>query len=350
MQPLTRPDSTSAFIAIVLLNYNGLEDTRKCLESIERIPYRPLQIIVVDNASAEDPTEILQAEFPRCIVLRSETNQGWAGGNNIGIRHTLPQDAEYVILLNNDTLVSEELVYRLVHAAQGRPEFGVIGPVINHMVRPDEVQTDGCLFIREDGSGFFQRKPVERKRCSPPAITEVDIVNGCCMMISKRVFETIGLIDERFFLIHEESDFCLRARQAGFLCGVIGESLVWHKHSASFTRAGNWRQRYYDVRNLFLLLRLHSSTYRQKRLKCKAWLTYFKHVYYCYSLEREHLSEQGMKAVVQGFHDALSGRFGPWAPRKTTSSGLLLQGLLETAWKLRGSKTAEHQPLIEANQ
>ena len=352
MQILAFSDNTSRSAispsaAIVLLNYNGLEDTRKCLASLERITYRPLLVIVVDNGSQEDSTGILRLEFPWCAVIRSERNEGWAGGNNIGIRYALGKDAEYVILLNNDTVVSEELVSRLMDAARAHPEFGIIGPVINDMEYPDQVQTDGCMFNRKDAPGFFQRKPVPLKRSHPPAITEVDIVNGCCMMISKRVFDTIGFINERFFLIHEESDFCLRAVEAGFRCGVIGESLVWHKHSASFNRAGNWRQRYYYVRNLFLLLRIHQTGHLESRSQYESWLAYFRHAYHCYCLEREQHSEKGARAIAQGLCDAISGRFGPWRQHFSFGSFIAMVAL-EAAWKLRGSKAKQAENALTA--
>ena len=88
---------------------------------------------------------------------------------------------------------------------------------------------------------------------SPPRVAEVDIVNGCCMMVSASVIRTIGMIDERFFLIHEESDFSCGAREAGFRCGILSEALVWHKGSSSFQRAGRQTQRYYDARNLYFV-------------------------------------------------------------------------------------------------
>lgn len=347
--PARLPAMTPPAVAMVLLNYNGLEDTRKCLASIERVDYRPLLAIVVDNASQEDPTKVLQTEFPWCTIIRSEKNQGWAGGNNIGIRYALDKKSDYVILLNNDTVVSEEIVSRLMDAVSGHAEFGIVGPVINAMDHRDRVQTDGCLFNRANAPGFFLRKVVPLKRCSPPEITEVDIVNGCCMMISSSVFHTIGLIDERFFLIHEESDYCLRAREAGFYCGVIGESLVWHKHSASFTRAGNWRQRYYDVRNLFLLLRKHPAAHHGSHSQYRSWLRYCKYVYYCYCLERENGGEEGKKAVVQGVCDAISGRFGPWVSG-APYAGPLVGIVFEAAWKWRGSKSQARISSVNKDQ
>ena len=118
--------------------------------------------------------------------------------------------------------------------------------------------TDGVVFNEPKEPGFFQRKTVQLVDAAIPPITAVDIVNGCCMLIRAEVFERIGLIDERFFLVHEESDLCLRARRAGFRLGVLGEALVWHKGSSAFARTGKRLQRYYDTRNLCLLLGKHA--------------------------------------------------------------------------------------------
>ena len=135
------------------------------------------------------------------------------------------------------------------------------------------------------------------------------------MMIRSDVFQRIGLIDERFFLIHEESDFCLRARRAGFRCGVIGEALVWHKGSTSFKRTGKRLQRYYDTRNLYLLLRKHGTTHRAGRGPAHSLVEYLKYSYYRYALEREGGQEDAAAAVLEGLCDALARRFGPFKRR-----------------------------------
>src|SRR5208337_2481721 len=132
--------------------------------------------------------------------------------------------------------------------------------------------------------GFFERIAVPIESVDPPRVASFEIVNGCCMMIARRVFDQIGLIDERFFLIHEESDFCLRARQAGFECGILAEPLVWHKHSSTFNRTGMSLQRYYDARNLYLLLRKHQASHHEGRAAFASWLEYLKYVYYRFSI------------------------------------------------------------------
>lgn len=317
---------------IVVLNFNGLEDTRNCLNSIQSCAVDGLTTLVVDNASDEDPTSRLKAEFPWCEVIRNEVNGGWAGGNNVGIRRALELGSDSVVLLNNDTIVSPGLVQRLRLAAELNPEYGIIGPVINHMERPNEIQTEGCLFNRPNVGGFFTKKSVLQQQFAVPSITEVDIVNGCCMMILTKVFEKIDLIDERFFLIHEESDFCLRAQQAGFRCGVIGESLVWHRQSVSFYRAGKRFQCYYDVRNLQLLLRKHLGRHRQGRTKMISWLDYLRTTYYRYCLECEHHQLDSAHAVIEGFCDGFAGRFGPWRARRRLLLGSVLRLFEAVRW------------------
>jgi GT2 family glycosyltransferase len=297
---------------IVLVNYNGLEDTRKCLRSIAGLVGGPVPTVVVDNASTDDPSVTLQREFSWCDVVRTPTNSGWAGGNNTGIIHALGRGADLVVLLNNDTTVTQDFSERLLAASVAHPTFGILGPVINFMDDPDEVMTDGCAFHSSGLPGFFQRQPVPLSRAEAPAIMDVDIVNGCCMMIGRQVFERIGLIDERFFLIHEETDFCLRARRAGFRCGVFGESLVWHKGSSSFKRSGKRWQRYYDARNLSLLLRKYRATHRPA---CGAWrsrIEYLKYVYSRYAVERQEGHPDAADAVLEGLCDALLGRYGPY--------------------------------------
>jgi GT2 family glycosyltransferase len=292
---------------IVPVNFNGLDDTRKCLRSLAQLT-TPASVVVVDNASIQDPTAALKAEFPHVNVVRNPVNGGWSGGNNTGIRFALQRGADFVILLNNDTVVHPELVARLVAAMEAHPDYGIIGPVIRHMQEPDVVMTDGAVFNRPGYPGFFQRQPVPER---PGAVNETDIVNGCCMLVRAAVFEKIGLIDDRFFLIHEESDFCLRARQAGWKCGVLGEGLVWHKGSSAFQRSGKRWQRYYDTRNLGLLLARHHTS----RRGLSSYARYLRYAYHRYCHEREAGQRDAANAVLEGLIDAATRHYGAYATR-----------------------------------
>jgi hypothetical protein len=299
---------------IVVVNYNGMEDTRRCLRSLAAMSC-PASVVVVDNASEIDPTDVLSREFSWCHFVRNSVNGGWAGGNNTGIRFALDRGASCVVLLNNDTVVAADFVDRLETAAAAYPAYGIIGPVIRYLDPPHEVMTDGVVFNGPAAAGFFQRKIVPLVDSAVPPLTEVDIVNGCCMLVRAEVFARIGLIDERFFLIHEESDFCLRAQRAGFRLGVIGEALVWHKGSSAFKRTGKRLQRYYDTRNLCLLLGKHAVRPGGRGPARSRW-EFLKYTYYRYAIERDSGHGDSADAVLEGLCDALSRYFGPYVPRR----------------------------------
>jgi GT2 family glycosyltransferase len=326
---------------VVLVNYNGMADTLRCLRSLEAAG-RP-DTVVVDNASAEDPSPALRRAFPWCPVVRNPVNGGWAGGNNVGVLYALQRGADLIVLLNNDTVVATDFVTRLTAAAKAYPDHGILGPVIRFLDPPHAVQTDGCMFNQPARPGFFQRRPVDLVSTSRPAVTDVDIVNGCCMMVRSDVFRRVGLIDERFFLIHEESDFCLRARRAGFRCGVLGEALVWHKGSSSFKRAGNRWQRYYDARNLYLLLSKHTATHRRGRGQLRSLWEYLKYAYYRYAIEREEGHTDSADAVVEGVHDALTRRFGPFRAGSRPAMPLL-RGVFEVWRAARPASRQQESP------
>jgi GT2 family glycosyltransferase len=306
---------------IVLVDYNGIDDTRRCLASLDQLVV-DTPVVVVDNASKTNVAHVLENEFPRIKFVRSEVNGGWAGGNNIGLKYAIERGAKTVILLNNDTIVSPDLVIRLQTAFQAQSEYGILGPVIRFMEPPSEVQTDGVVFNRPRKHGFFQRREVPLVTADPPQVTEVDIVNGCCMAIRSEVVEAIGYIDEQFFLIHEESDFCLRAQRAGFKNGVLSEALVWHKGSSTFKREGSRLQRYFDSRNLIRLISKHGSR-RSGRGKLRSIGHHLRYSYHRYAIERENKYEESANAVLEGLYDGALSRWGPYSQKSRPGIAIL---------------------------
>ena len=294
-------------VAIVVVNYNGTDDTHKCLRSLRELDYPNAEVVLVDNGSQPQVGAAFAAAYPWVRVIQNPVNGGWAGGNNVGVRDALARGAEYFVLLNNDTVIAPNLVTRMLAGLAAG--YGVVGPLVHWMDEPDVVMMDGCTFDAEGSPSFFDRPAIGK------TITDVEIVYGCCLTTSAAVFRRVGLLDERFFLIHEESDFCLRARRAGFRCGVLPEPLVWHKGSSSFQREGKPLQRYFDARNLFLLMWKHVGSYRRPPRRLRSWLKYLKHVYYFYCLSRDRNNDAGATAVLDGLHDALCGYYGPLAAR-----------------------------------
>jgi GT2 family glycosyltransferase len=329
-------------IWIVPVNFNGLDDTRKCLRSLAELSHSA-SVVVVDNASTVDPVPVLAAEFPWIHLVRTSFNGGWSGGNNAGIRFALERGAEFVILLNNDTIVRPDLVGRLLAAAEVRPDYGIIGPVIRYMDEPELVMTDGIGFNRRGTNGLFYHIPVPEVVGEPPLVTEVDIVNGCCMMIRADVFRRVGLIEDRFFLIHEESDFCLRVQEGGYKCGVLAEGLVWHKGSSSFKRSGKRWQRYYDTRNLGLLLSRHIAQPGPRRRGLASYAVYLRYAFHRYCHEREDGHPDSADAVLEGLVDVATRRFGPHQTRKRWPVPVL-RYLFETVRRLKTKPSAGPPP------
>lgn len=334
-----------------------MEDTLECLASIHLCDLNETRVIVVDNGSETFAGSTIAEQFPSVTYIKSAVNSGWSGGNNLGIRESLQPGsivaksliesmriptADVVLLLNNDTIVDDQILQVLRESFERG--YDILGPVINEYDQPDVVQTAGVRFNPKSGSGFFKTIPIRQEAESncAPSITDVDIVNGCAVAISKSVFDRIGLIDERFFLICEESDFCLRAQNAGFKLGVIHRSLVWHKHSVSFNRAGKPLQRYYGSRNLWLLLKKHPNG-NGRRGRFSSVVAYCRHQYHLFCHEVELGNQSGASAIVDGMSDALLGRYGV---RNDTRSWIsrLGENMLYCVWRIRGGK--KHKGIV----
>lgn len=335
--------SADPAVAIVVLNYNGLDDTRRCLESLRAVAYARLSVILVDNGSEADPAPEARQWLPNVVTIRNQANLGYAGGNNRGIECALEAGADYVIVLNNDTVVAPTIVRDLLSAFQADPSVGIVGPVINYLDEPQRVMTEGVRFNRSPGTEFFSPIHVSVNGDAAPVAVSVDVVNGCCIMIKACLFQAVGFFDEALFIVHEESDLCLRARSRGFECVVLGRTLVWHKGSSAFDRSGRQAQRYFDTRNLYYLLRRHAGA-RGARAWMPSLVHYLRYVYYRYMTELEAGKDQAARAVVEGLSDALAGVTGPYralAPRNTALVAATF-GLGRIASEIKRRLTGKH--------
>lgn len=320
---MASPQSAAARVAVIVLNFNGLADTLKCLESLRHLEGEPARIVLVDNASDVDPRPQAAAVLPGLDMIRTERNLGYAGGNNRGMAYALEQGAEFILVLNNDTTVAPSLVTTLVAALERDPTLGIVGPVVNAMEQPDHIMTYAAAFNRGPATEFFERVLVPLDQ-DPPAVAPVDIVNGCCMMIRAEVLRRVGMFDEDLFIVHEESDLCLRAGRAGYRCGLVGRpALVWHKGSSAFDRAGRQIQRYFDTRNLFHILRRHTRHVAGARGTLTSLRAAMTYAYHRYTIEIEADKPVAAQAVVDGVYDALRGRFGPYISQSRPGVGLL---------------------------
>ncbi len=246
-------------VSIIIVNWNGLQDTLECLKSLGGIDYDNLEIVLVDNGSDGDDLAVLQETYgDRAHFLRNESNLGYAGGNNTGIAFALANlSPDYLLLLNNDIVVDPAFLRELVETAHSDPGIGIIGPKTLDYKEPDILQQAGTRFwapigkVRLVGRGEKDLGQHDRE-------TKTDYVQGSCMLIRREVVETIGLLNEEYFLYWEDMEYCLRATKAGFSLAVCPASRVWHKGSASSGRLSG-RLMYFGTRNRFFIYRDHMS-------------------------------------------------------------------------------------------
>jgi GT2 family glycosyltransferase len=315
----------SISIAIVLVNYNGLADTLECLPTILSQPIDPRNVIVVDNGSKNNESIEIRNQFPSITVLRSESNLGWSGGNNLGARHAIGIGAEWLFLLNNDTILLPGALGRLQEVLSTE-RLGILGPIVNEYYRPECQQVSVIEFNRIESDAVFQKVPQEPSQIGEGLIVPSDIVNGCAILARSDLFEKLNGIDDRFFLIHEESDFCLRAKSIGERIGLLTETLVLHKQSASFQKAGKPIPLYYNIRNLGLLLVRKRHTFGLQKNYLNTACLYFRYVHRCYARELALDNQPGIKAIAEGLTDFLLHRFGP-KPKPSKLSFFVDKGL-----------------------
>ena len=248
-------------VAIVILNWNGLADTNECLESLKEITYPGYQVILVDNGSDGDDARVLRDTFGDYIhVIENERNYGFAEGCNIGIRYALAHmEPEYVLLLNNDTVVAPDFLDELVSVAEADPRIGILGPKIYYYDfhgRKDVIWAAGGK-VRwwhpwvYDGIGTNEHDVPQYNR-----LDSVDWVSGSAMMVKRGTVETLSYLDPRYFFGNEDVEYCIRARKRGLKVVYVPTARVWHKVGKSRKKRG---PRFSDLPPYYRLLRRNFS-------------------------------------------------------------------------------------------
>jgi len=234
----------------VVLNWNDADNTIDCLSSLNKCDYPRLAVVLVDNGSTDDSVARIKVAHPEILLLKSEQNLGFPGGNNIGIRYALEHNAEYVWLLNNDTKPAPEALCALVAKALSDKKIGAVGSICYYADRPSEVQ--GWAGARVNlwfGYGRLSR--------SPRSDDWFHSLNAASMLVSRSALEDVGFLDEGFFLYWEDTEFCLRLRKKGWKIAAAPDSHVLHKVSAS-ARGNKNRLDRLETASLLRILQLHS--------------------------------------------------------------------------------------------
>jgi len=226
-------------VSIIILNWNGFEDTIECLESLKKIAYPNYEVIIVDNASSSDDARILKEKYGNYIhMIANDQNYGFPEGCNIGMRYALGEGTDYLLLLNNDTVVDPQFLTELVKVAEGNPSIGILGSKVYYYYHPNSIQSAGGKirwwlgYIELYGKVYSGVEDVGQY----DEIAERDFVFGTSFLIKKAVIDRISFMDPYFFCGIEEYDYCTQAKRAGFKVVYVPQSKVWHKGGTSRTK------------------------------------------------------------------------------------------------------------------
>jgi len=243
-------------VFIIILNWNGRDDTLECLKSLKNNDYPNYEVVIIDNGS-KDKFSISDSKIK---VIYNKKNLGFSKGNNIGIKYALENNADYILLLNNDTIVSNNFLSKIVKVAESNNNYGIIGPKIYF---PDSKRIwfaggkINWLYNKGTMRGFNE---IDHGQYNKPEIQETDYITCCCALIKKEVIEKIGLIPEEYFLYYEDTDWSLKAQKQGYRCVFVPSAIIWHKGSKS-SIAESSSYIYYHIRNGLILAKKYAPWY-----------------------------------------------------------------------------------------
>jgi GT2 family glycosyltransferase len=236
-------------VTVIIPNWNGIDHIVECVKSLVKVDYSNFDVIVVDNHSEDGSPEAIEGSFPNVQIIRNSQNLGFAEGCNVGIRQAMKSGCAYVWLLNNDTVVDARSLRYLVRTAEENSNIGMTGSKICYYDAPNILWGAGMeiSWIRGETYpiGWHERDTGQFNKES-----DVEGLSGCSLLIRRRVCEEVGLMDKNYFLYAEEIDWCVRARQKGFRCICVPESIVFHKEGASSKEHYRPLLSYYNTRNM----------------------------------------------------------------------------------------------------
>ncbi|MFB6186440.1 MAG: glycosyltransferase family 2 protein [Halobacteriaceae archaeon] len=261
---MSSSNSRNPYVVIVLLNWNNYEDTSACLKTLAEVEYSNFDVVVVDNGSDDGSGKYIEKKFPWCEVIFNDRNEGFARGNNIGIEYAQGEDADYILLLNNDTEVNSDFLSPMVEAAENNDRVGIVSGVI--------YDNNGDIWYA--GGGYnrtFQRGKIYRSpQDSDPY--ETDWAYGAMMLMAAEFVEDNDIIPDEYFFGVEDADICWQARENGWKIIVAPDSKILHKvGSSTMEETTRTPFRVYHER----WGELHLSKKYQNRLEQIAYLSFW---------------------------------------------------------------------------
>jgi GT2 family glycosyltransferase len=295
-------------VAVVILTYNRIEVSKSCILSVLKSKYPNYVVIVVDNASTDGTPDVIKSEFPFIRLIRSDENLGYTGGNNIGISYAIKkEDCDYILILNDDTVVESNLINELVDVAEKWPKTGIASPKTVFFEKPNRlIQAYGNrnFYLGVQSQSLFGKRVPE----------EIGLVRGTCFLIKKQLIEKIGLMDENFFLYFDEADLSYRVRKAGFRIIYTPSARVYHKRDPRWV-SGKITPvvLYYSTRNELIFARKHLNPL----LFFPLWIPRFILSLIRCALETRKI--EVVTAILEGFIDFTRNKYGKCDPKSSES-------------------------------
>jgi GT2 family glycosyltransferase len=302
-------------VALVILTWNGIADLMPCLASVRQLDYANLVVIVADNGSTDGTQAAVRAEYPEVMLVENGRNLGYAEGNNAAIRRALELDADYVMLLNNDTEVERAMLRELIAVGEANPDVGIVGPLIYYHADRQRIWSAGARIDWHLAEVILLRKD-ELDAPGEHEPTQVPFIGGCALCAKRAAIERVGLIDPRFFIYYEELDWCERMRRAGFRLLLVPRAKVWHKVSRAFGQASPTTT-YYMTRNRLLFLQKNLRWPARWRSLARTGLETLK------TIVLRHMRGQRSDSAARwrALRDYAAGRFGQYRHQQAARQG-----------------------------
>jgi hypothetical protein len=263
---------SSPRISIVIPTYNKRKDVLECLHSLRKLYYPNYEIIVVDNGSTDGTSNAIERLFPEVKLVKSRSNLGVTGGRNLGAKHS---SGEYIFFLDHDTTVNEKILVELMRAMHNNPKIGIVGPAIYYYSDPKRIWALGTSINMLTGRVSFNH---EGKIDHGKFVKAMEVqILPAAFLVRKEVINKVGLFDDIFFAVYEDTDFCFRVKEAGYKVLCVPTAKVWHKVSPDERKSivGVLSRAYLVSRNRIIFMKKHSNSFL-------AFIVFFLPVYLIY--------------------------------------------------------------------
>lgn len=295
-------------VNVIVLTWNQCAVTLECLASLRDQQYPNVEITLVDNGSVDDTVPTIKEQFPEVTIIENGENLGFAEGNNVGLRRALEGDADYLMLLNNDTVVAPSMIGDLVGIMMADPTIGISGPKMLYFDQPETIWCAGNRIDTRTGESIRLRAE-QADDDRDQSLLDVDFITACAICLRRDLVEAVGLLDSRFFIYYEETDWCARARARGWRIVYVPTARLWHKVSATMGTTSPATE-YYMTRNVLLYLAKNGRGITRLASLTRAILGNARTVA-AYSLKAAHRErKRNRDARLYAMRDACIGRWG----------------------------------------